>query len=56
MLGAAPYWSEIETYVASRTAATFTHGMCPSCAARLDRTFDEDARDDAKPGPNAEGS
>ncbi len=24
-------WTRIETYVASRTDATFTHGVCPEC-------------------------
>ena len=25
------YWERIETYISSRTAADFTHGICPSC-------------------------
>jgi len=29
------YWERIEAFVASRTKATFTHGICPACARRL---------------------
>lgn len=25
------YWSELEAYLSTRTDATFTHGLCPSC-------------------------
>jgi hypothetical protein len=28
-------WVPIERYVAQRTAAEFTHGICPDCAAGL---------------------
>jgi hypothetical protein len=28
-------WTQIESYVAARTEATFTHGVCPECLARL---------------------
>jgi PAS domain S-box-containing protein len=27
------YWSQIETYLSQHTEATFTHGVCPECAA-----------------------
>jgi hypothetical protein len=27
----AGYWSRFEAYLASRTDATFTHGICPDC-------------------------
>jgi hypothetical protein len=27
-------WHRVEAYVSSRSAATFTHGMCPECYAR----------------------
>ncbi len=27
-------WQQIEEYVASRTAAQFTHGICPKCVAQ----------------------
>jgi hypothetical protein len=32
----AGYWERFEAYLASRTKATFTHGICPTCAAELD--------------------
>jgi PAS domain S-box-containing protein len=28
------YWKRIETYLASRTGAEFTHGLCPDCQAK----------------------
>jgi hypothetical protein len=28
------YWNQIETYVASHTAASFSHGLCPECAIK----------------------
>lgn len=33
----AGYYQQIEAYVSSHTDATFTHGICPACAATLDR-------------------
>ena len=30
------YWDRFEAYLASRTGATFTHGICPACAAELE--------------------
>lgn len=29
------YWSQIEHYIATHSAATFTHGICPDCADEL---------------------
>ncbi|MBI3004708.1 MAG: hypothetical protein HYY49_04760 [Ignavibacteriales bacterium] len=29
------HWHVIEKYIAERTDATFTHGLCPECARRL---------------------
>lgn len=29
------HWHIIEKYIAERTDATFTHGLCPDCARRL---------------------
>jgi hypothetical protein len=26
------YWEQVETYIAARTAAAFSHGICPQCA------------------------
>jgi hypothetical protein len=31
------YWKALETYVESHSDATFTHGMCPECAATVMR-------------------
>jgi PAS domain S-box-containing protein len=28
------YWNQIETYIAHRTAATFSHGLCPHCLVK----------------------
>jgi len=29
------YWNQIETYIRERSAAEFTHGICPDCAQKL---------------------
>lgn len=29
------YWEQLETYISSRSAALFTHGICPECADQL---------------------
>lgn len=29
------YWEQIETYISKRSAAHFTHGICPECEARI---------------------
>ncbi len=29
------YWDQVESYVAKRTDATFSHGICPECMAKL---------------------
>lgn len=39
-------WQRIEQYVAERTNASFTHGICPDCVTRM---YPEFARDDATP-------
>jgi len=31
----AGYWSQIESYVQAHSAATFTHGICPDCVAKM---------------------
>jgi len=35
------YWEQIETYIASRSEANFTHGICPDCAKLLYAEFFE---------------
>jgi K+-sensing histidine kinase KdpD len=29
------YWGQLETYIEARTQASFTHGICPDCQARV---------------------
>lgn len=29
------YWTQVETYIAKHTDATFTHGLCPDCTKEL---------------------
>ncbi len=29
------YWNQVESYVAARSDARFSHGLCPDCAQRL---------------------
>ncbi len=31
------YWDQVEAYIESRSNATFTHGICPECAAKVRR-------------------
>jgi len=31
------YWDRVEAYIESRSNATFTHGICPECAAKVQR-------------------
>jgi hypothetical protein len=31
----AGYWNQIESYVQAHSAATFTHGICPECVAKM---------------------
>jgi hypothetical protein len=31
----AGYWASVETFVEAHTDASFTHGVCPDCCARL---------------------
>ena len=33
-------WVQLETYISRHSEADFTHGLCPSCLARLDPTLD----------------
>jgi len=28
-------WQQMETYISARSSATFSHGLCPSCAGRF---------------------
>jgi hypothetical protein len=46
----AGYWQELDAYLEPRTKATFSHGICPDCAAKMSA-----AKRDPAPGGNAEG-
>lgn len=35
------YWEGLEAYVQKHSGATFSHGLCPSCADRFDTLLDE---------------
>ncbi len=37
------YWRQIEMYVAERSNAEFTHGICPDCAKKLYPDFFDEA-------------
>ncbi|MGD9643330.1 MAG: cache domain-containing protein [Elusimicrobiales bacterium] len=43
------YWDKVETYVAARTEAKFSHGLCPGCVKKLYPDYAEDAPPDEKP-------
>ena len=30
------FWDQVEAYIESRSNATFTHGICPDCASKLE--------------------
>jgi phosphoserine phosphatase RsbU/P len=34
------YWQQVESYVASRTDAKFSHGYCPDCFKKVMRDFE----------------
>jgi hypothetical protein len=38
----AGFWASVEAYLASRTDATFTHGVCPECMTKLYPDFSRD--------------
>ncbi len=38
------YWTQLETYIDRHSEATFTHGVCPECAARMMTEYDKAAR------------
>lgn len=45
------YWQQIETYISAHSGASFSHGICPECAAQLYPELLEDTRD--RPAPPA---
>jgi GAF domain-containing protein len=44
------YWEQIETYIGERSEATFSHGICPDCRARIVEPELQRWRDQARPG------
>ena len=48
------YWTQVESYIAARSDAQFSHGICPPCAEKLDQEIDEYQRSKraADPGTN----
>ena len=37
------YWQELEAYVRPRTKASFSHGICPDCAAGMEKGLERRA-------------
>jgi len=35
------YWTQVESYIADRSEATFSHGICPPCANELEKEIEE---------------
>ncbi|MDQ8155100.1 MAG: tetratricopeptide repeat protein [Gemmatimonadota bacterium] len=35
------YWQQLEGYIGQRTAAQFSHGICPDCSAKMERELAE---------------
>ncbi len=35
------YWTAVESYIAERSNAQFSHGICPPCASALEREIEE---------------
>jgi len=35
------YWTQVESYIAERSDAQFSHGICPPCASELEREIEE---------------
>jgi hypothetical protein len=51
-------WHSMETYIEARSAARFTHGICPDCARKLlaEAGLHEEAAVDAQAKPGAPAS
>ena len=35
------YWTQVESFIAARSDAQFSHGICPPCAQKLNQEIDE---------------
>jgi sigma-B regulation protein RsbU (phosphoserine phosphatase) len=38
------YWMQVESYIAARSDAQFSHGICPPCANELEKEIDDHKR------------
>ena len=38
------YWQQVEGYIAARSDAQFSHGICPPCSVELEKEIDREAR------------
>ena len=45
------YWHEVEQYIQTHTATTFTHGICPKCAKNHYPEIGKKKEDDADKRP-----
>ncbi len=46
----AGYWRQVEAYVSAHSEATFSHGICPECMAKLYPDLQEDWTEDKEEG------
>ena len=44
------FWKQVEAYVAERTGAEFSHGICPDCVARLYPDYQDKQEPGSLPG------
>jgi hypothetical protein len=42
------HWHQVEEYISERTAADFSHGVCPDCARKLYPEFYKDGAPEGK--------
>jgi len=35
------YWKQVEVYIQDHTEAEFSHGLCPECAAKMEKEIDQ---------------
>jgi response regulator RpfG family c-di-GMP phosphodiesterase len=47
------YWEQVESYISEHTDASFTHGICPSCLAKVVADLDSS---DAEIAPGRKGA
>lgn len=38
------YWTQLESYIDRHSEATFTHGICPECATKIQNEYEKAAR------------